>query len=66
MNPTRGAPNYAEYSHLIPSIILGVHSHPLIRCVRQLDLAPFDLLFWLHPLVSHHSAPGRSEALRRP
>jgi hypothetical protein len=34
-------------------------------CVRQLDLAPFDLLFWPHPLVIHHSAPGRSEALRR-
>jgi Escherichia/Staphylococcus phage prohead protease len=38
----------------------------LSQCVRQLDLAPFDLLFWLHPLVNHHSAPGRSEALRRP
>jgi hypothetical protein len=35
-------------------------------CFRQLDLAPFDLLFWPHPLVIHHSAPGRSEALRRP
>ncbi len=35
-------------------------------CFRQLDLAPFDLLFWPHPLVNHHSAPGRSEALRRP
>jgi hypothetical protein len=37
-----------------------------IKCFRQLDLAPFDLLFWPHPLVMHHSAPGRSEALRRP
>jgi hypothetical protein len=35
-------------------------------CVRQLDLAPFDLLFWPHPLVIHQSVPGRSEALRRP
>ena len=35
-------------------------------CFRQLDLAPFDLRFWPHPLVIHHSAPGRSEALRRP
>jgi hypothetical protein len=35
-------------------------------CFRQLDLAPFDLLFWPHPLVSHHSAPVRSGALRRP
>src|SRR5260370_15300195 len=34
-------------------------------CFRQLDLAPFDLLFWPHPLVIHHSAPGRSETLRR-
>src|SRR5258706_15537627 len=30
------------------------------NCFRQLDLAPFDLLFWPHPLVSHQSAPGRS------
>src|SRR6266568_3613806 len=37
-----------------------------IACFRQLDLAPFDLFFWPHPLVIHHSAPGRSEALRRP
>lgn len=35
-------------------------------CFRQLDLAPFDLLFWPHPLVSHHAVPGRSGALRRP
>jgi hypothetical protein len=35
-------------------------------CFRQLDLAPFDLLFWPHPLVIHHSVPGRSGALRRP
>jgi hypothetical protein len=27
-------------------------------CFRQLDLAPFDLLFWPHPLVIHHSTPG--------
>jgi hypothetical protein len=40
--------------------------HSFFRCFRQLDLAPFDLLFWPHPLVNHHSAPGRSEALRRP
>ncbi len=38
----------------------------LLGCFRQLDLAPFDLFFWPHPLVIHHSAPGRSEALRRP
>jgi hypothetical protein len=37
-----------------------------VWCFRQLDLAPFDLLFWPHPLVLHHCAPGRSEALRRP
>jgi hypothetical protein len=35
-------------------------------CFRQLDLAPFDLLFWPHLLVNPLSAPGRSEALRRP
>jgi hypothetical protein len=39
---------------------------PEEKCFRQLDLAPFDLFFWPHPLVIHHSAPGRSEALRRP
>ncbi len=33
---------------------------------RQLDLAPFDLLFWPHLLVNPLSAPSRSEALRRP
>src|SRR6267378_2421676 len=38
----------------------------LIYCFRQLDLAPFDLLFWPHLLVNPLSAPGRSEALRRP
>jgi hypothetical protein len=37
-----------------------------VACVCQLDLAPFDLLFWPHPLVIHQSVPGRSEALRRP
>jgi hypothetical protein len=37
-----------------------------VICFRQLDLAPFDLLFWPHPLVIHHSTPGRSEALRCP
>jgi len=32
-------------------------------CFRQLDLAPFDLFFWPHPLVIHHSArPERSPA----
>jgi hypothetical protein len=41
-------------------------SRSAIYCFRQLDLAPFDLLFWPHPLVIHHSAPGRSGALRRP
>jgi hypothetical protein len=40
--------------------------HCAFLCFRQLDLAPFDFLFWPHPLVIHHSAPGRSEALRRP
>jgi len=35
-------------------------------CFRQLDLAPFDGLIWPHPLVHLLSAPGRSEALRRP
>ncbi len=40
---------------------------PLLeRRFRQLDLAPFDLLFWPHLLVNPLSAPGRSEALRRP
>src|SRR5882762_7647190 len=38
----------------------------LSPCFRQLDLAPFDLLFWPHLLVNPLSAPGRSEALRRP
>jgi hypothetical protein len=35
-------------------------------CFRQLDLAPFDRLIWPHLLVNLLSAPGRSEALRRP
>jgi hypothetical protein len=35
-------------------------------CVRQLDLAPFDRFIWPHLLVNLLSAPGRSEALRRP
>jgi len=34
--------------------------------LRQLDLAPFDRLIWPHLLVNLLSAPGRSEALRRP
>ena len=33
---------------------------------RQLDLAPFDLFIWPHPLVNQLPDPGRSEALRRP
>ena len=41
-------------------------SRQLTNCFRQLDLAPFDLLFWPHLLVNPLSAPGRSEALRRP
>jgi hypothetical protein len=36
------------------------------RCFRQLDLAPFDRFIWPHLLVNLLSAPGRSEALRRP
>jgi MtN3 and saliva related transmembrane protein len=36
------------------------------ECFRQLDLAPFDLFFWPHPLVIHYCAPGRSEVLWRP
>ena len=35
-------------------------------CFRQLDLAPFDRFIWPHLLVNLLSAPGRSEALRRP
>jgi hypothetical protein len=35
-------------------------------CFRQLDLAPFDRFIWPHLLVNPLSAPGRSEALRRP
>src|SRR6267154_2671259 len=27
---------------------------PSHSCFRQLDLAPFDLLFWPHPLAIHH------------
>ena len=33
---------------------------------RQLDLAPFDLFIWPHPLMNQLPYPGRSEALRRP
>lgn len=33
---------------------------------RQLDLAPFDLFIWPHPLVNQLPHSGRSEALRRP
>jgi hypothetical protein len=52
-------------------VLQGLFSMPgrlpmAFKCFRQLDLAPFDLLFWPHLLVNHHSAPGRSEALRRP
>jgi hypothetical protein len=35
-------------------------------CFRQLDLAPFDRFIWPHLVVNPLSAPGRSEALRRP
>jgi hypothetical protein len=38
-------------------------THPWLR---QLDLAPFDRFIWPHLLVNLLSAPGRSEALRRP
>src|SRR6266436_2795236 len=44
----------------------GEKVHRSNGCFRQLDLAPFDLLFWPHLLVNPLSAPGRSEALRRP
>jgi len=46
--------------------IASIPNASYTKCFRQLDLAPFDLFIWPHPLVIHHSAPGRSEALRRP
>jgi hypothetical protein len=58
--------------HAAPSTdvhhIKGVVEHPELafECVRQLDLAPFDRFIWPHLLVNLLSAPGRSEALRRP
>ena len=41
-------------------------SHSKTPWFRQLDLAPFDLFIWPHPLVNQLPDPGRSEALRRP
>src|SRR6267154_3087562 len=63
---------FVAFSSLVSSAVLcrtalaHLATSPSLNCFRQLDLAPFDLLFWPHPLVIHHSAPGRSGALRRP
>jgi len=53
MNPKRGAPNYAESSRLILSVILGVHSHhdsvgenPIFTWPTHLERLPF-----LHPVL---------------
>jgi integrase/recombinase XerD len=47
----------------LPSVLNKDEAERVLRCFRQLDLAPFDLFFWPHPLVIHHSArPERSPA----
>ena len=49
-----GGINTREYYRRVPTEDKGGWSLAQTRCFRQLDLAPFDLLFWPHPLVIHH------------
>jgi hypothetical protein len=54
------------HGRVVDFITHSIEDGTLYLCFRQLDLAPFDRFIWPHLLVNPLSAPGRSEALRRP